>query len=366
MNQKIIAFYSPLKPVAHLTPSGDRLMARLLVNCLERSGFRVDIASQLRSFLKNPDSESDKAVLVQQADLDIERLSAQWMQHGAPRLWFCYHPYYKAPDLIGPPMCKRFDIPYVTAEASYSKRRRHGGWAQLQETVLSSVNQAAVNICFTERDRVGLQQASQEATLARLRPFINTSGFINETSCRDSSRLVTVAMMRAGDKMNSYTILADALKRLLHLPWTLSIVGDGPLLGEVQSLFSEIPSERLEWHGLLEQSAISKLLARSTLYVWPGCGEAYGLAYLEAQAAGVPVLAFDTAGVSEVVEHGNTGVLTPDGDVAQYAATLSSLLDEPQRLRQLSDNAVKYVQQNHSLDPASLVLRDILKRHVGI
>ena len=346
-------------------------MARLLVKCLERAGFCVDIASDLRAFLRDPDNACEDASLRKQASLEVERLSAQWTQHGAPVLWFCYHPYFKSPDLIGPEMCHRFDIPYVTAEASYSKRRGQGSWAPAQQTVLKSINQAAVNICFTERDRVGLRSASNTATLAKLRPFIDTSAFLanelsNNALPRDSARLSVVAMMRAGDKMNSYRRLAGSLRQLLHLQWTLSVVGDGALRCDVRSLFNALPAERVEWHGLLEPPDIASLLARSALYVWPGCGEAYGLAYLEAQAAGVPVVAYDTAGVPEVVEHDISGILTPEGDDDAYAAAIASLLNNPQRLNTLSRNAVARVERYHTLEPASAALHDILKTHGGI
>ena len=63
---------------------------------------------------------------------EIARLPTEWDRASPPDLWFCYHPYYKAPDLIGPPLRARFGIPYVTAEASYSmppQRRRVGAGA---------------------------------------------------------------------------------------------------------------------------------------------------------------------------------------------------------------------------------------------
>jgi len=366
VSQKIIAFYSPLKPVGHQTPSGDRLMARLLIRCLEQSAYQVDIASGLRSFLRNPDSESDKATLMEQAEREVERLTLLWKQQGAPHAWFCYHAYYKSPDLIGPPMCSRFDIPYLTAEVSYSERRGHGVWAQVQEAVLATVNQAAVNICFTERDRIGLLKAAPDAVRARLRPFIDTSAFQSRTTTRHASRLITVAMMREGDKLQSYTRLAAALKKLLHLPWTLSVIGDGRSKADVHRLFSDIPPERLVWHGQLGQSEIAASLAVSTLYVWPGCGEAYGLAYLEAQAAGLPVVAYATAGVPEVVDHGNTGILTPEGDDQAYAAAIAHLLHNDQQRQHMSDNAAAHVQRYHSLQPASVTLNSILQHYVGV
>ncbi len=66
---------------------------------------------------------------------EISRLSTLWASKGKPDLWFCYHPYYKAPDLIGPKLASAFAIPYVTAEASYSSRRNIGVWAETQASV---------------------------------------------------------------------------------------------------------------------------------------------------------------------------------------------------------------------------------------
>ena len=68
------------------------------------------------------------------------------------------------------------------------------------------------------------------------------------------------------------------------------------------------------------------VLYSAGIYVWPGYGEAYGLAYLEAQAAGLPVVAQDIAGVPEVVRDGQTGFLTPPGDVAAFASAIERLL----------------------------------------
>ncbi|MDG4856563.1 glycosyltransferase family 1 protein, partial [Mesorhizobium sp. WSM4982] len=80
--------------------------------------------------------------------------------------------------------------------------------------------QAALNICFTQRDRQGLADAIPGATLGMLPPFIDTSLF-RETPARGCpTRLVTDAMMRPGDKVASYRMLAQALGAIGHLPWT--------------------------------------------------------------------------------------------------------------------------------------------------
>ena len=74
-------------------------------------------------------------------------------------------------------MAAAFAIPYVTAEASYSTRRNVGSWAEMQAAVADAVRNAALNICFTRRDREGLAEIAPEAPLAMLPPFIDSSAF---------------------------------------------------------------------------------------------------------------------------------------------------------------------------------------------
>lgn len=358
-----IAFYSPLKSPNHPVPSGDRLMARLLMAALAKAGHAVEIASELRAFL--PDASAD-AIAVRSAAVEAERarLSALWRQSGAPDLWFCYHPYYKAPDLIGPALARDFGLGYVTAEASYSSRRNKGLWVDMQQHVLDAVQQASVNICLTRRDFDGLAVAAPEARLTLLPPFIDPALFLERKPIPEPGRLITVAMMRSGDKMDSYVMLADALSRLTHLPWQLSVVGDGPLAADVRALFAGFDEGWIIWHGEKTAVEIAGLLSRSALYVWPGCGEAYGLAYLEAQAAGLPVIAQEIAGVPEVVMHRQTGLLTPPGDVDAYAQAIERLLtDGPERMT-LARAARSFVGEERSLDPAAVRLSAILNEYI--
>lgn len=360
-----IAFYSPLKSPDHPVPSGDRLMARQLIACLRLCGHSVEVVSELRAFIADHDDRDGRDALLKNAGAEVARLREQWRQRGVPDLWFCYHPYYKSPDLLGPDLCAEFRLPYVTVEASYSHRRNIGVWSDLQARVLHSIRLAAVNICLTGRDRAGLMAAAPEAVVASLKPFIDADAFLELVPQPDPLRLVTVAMMRPGDKLASYQALAQALARICDLPWRLSIVGDGPMRDDVRALFAGLPDVRIEWLGQQEPAGIARILAGSALYVWPGCGEAYGLAYLEAQAAGVPVVAWATAGVPEVVENSKTGILTAPGDVDAYAAAIATLLrNEEERLR-MAGNARAGVVRDHSLDAASKAIDAILQHHLG-
>lgn len=358
-----IAFYAPLKAPDHPVVSGDREMARLLIRALQAAGHEVGIVSRLRAWLPGPD-EAPLDVLRSEARAEARRIATAWRSDSRPDLWFTYHPYYKSPDLIGPRLAADFSIPYVTAEASLSARRDLGAWAEAQAHVDRSVRQAAVNLCFTQRDRGGLSAAVPDAVLAMLPPFIDPTPFAGADGL-DASRLVTVAMMRPGDKLDSYRMLAQALRLVGETEWTLSVVGDGPARDEVQRLFNGFPADRITWHGRLEKEEIAGVLERGAVHVWPGCGEAFGLAYLEAQAAGLPVVAQETAGVPEVVRHGETGLLTPAGNVRAFGAAIDRLLRDDALRRKLGRQARRFVQAERSLEAAVSRLGVLLPQGVS-
>lgn len=356
-----IAFYAPLKSPNHPVVSGDRQMARMLVKALEHGGHSVELASELRFYLRQPESKSFDALKIEAGE-EVARLAKLWDRDGKPDLWFTYHLYYKAPDLIGPKMASGFAVPYVTAEASYSRRRNAGLWADAQALVARAVAQAALNICFTQRDRQGLADVIPAAAFGMLPPFIDTSVFRETQAQGCPTRLVTVAMMRPGDKVESYRMLAQALGSIGHLPWTISVVGDGPARDEVKAQFAGLPAGRIEWFGAIEPAAVPDVLRSGGIYVWPGYGEAYGVAYLEAQAAGLPVVAQDIAGVPEVVRDGQTGFLTPPGDVAAFASAIERLLARNDERTIMAAKARRFILEERSLGAAAARLTELLRK----
>ena len=249
-----IAFYAPLKAPDHPVPSGDRLMARLLVAALQAAGHGVTVVSALRAYRGDPQDHAGWVALQAAADAERARIAALWRGGMRPDLWFCYHPYYKAPDLLGPPLAAAFGVPMVTCEASYSQRRNVGIWAAMQAVMLEGVRGAALNLCLTGRDQAGLVAVDAGLHLAMLPPFIDTTPF-GGPATPEPGHLVTVAMMRAGDKGDSYARLAAALRLLpVGLPWRLTVAGDGPMrfdveLGPVAHVFRPGHRIRLDLAG---------------------------------------------------------------------------------------------------------------------
>ncbi len=364
-----IAFYAPLKSPRHPAPSGDRLMAQQLMAALTAGGSDVRLASELRTFARQP-SRSLLAHLKSAAHAAAADLTAAWQAEGwQPDIWFSYHPYYKSPDWIGPEVAGRFGCPLVTAEASYSARRASGPWSAWSRENLACLQAASCHFTMTTRDLRGLRaMLGQTAKLVQLPPFIDPAGF-RPAPRRDRrsgpARLITVAMMRDDVKRESYRDLARALELLGPLDWRLGVVGDGEARPSVEQAFRGLPAARIDWHGRCERGQVADLLANADLFVWPGIDEGYGLAYLEAQASGLPVVAYASGGVPEVVRDADTGILVAARDVAALAAAIRDLLGDPERRSVMAARARQFVLAERSSEQARQTLAQTIAEIVG-
>ncbi len=347
-------------------PSGDRLIARLLMRALEAAGHEVRLASTLRSW----DGAGDGARQSRIRDLGsrlAERFVRQFGARGRtpPQCWFTYHLYHKAPDWVGPRVADALGLPYVVAEASVAPRRAGGRWDTGYRASLDALARADTVIALNSSDLPGLRAVlDRETPLRRLAPFVDDAALrrvkprreavaAEHALPRDEPWLVAVAMMRAGNKEDSYRFLARALGRLLHRRWRILVIGDGPRRASVERAFESLPPSRLCFVGAIPQSAVAPLVAACDLFVWPALDEPLGMAMLEAQALGVPVVSTPTRGVGDLVRDGVTGLLVADPDPARFAHAVDALLGDAPRRRRLAEAARRAVAEHHSLGVAS-------------
>ncbi|MBP0579668.1 glycosyltransferase family 4 protein [Labrys sp. LIt4] len=357
-----IAFYAPLKPPDHPTPSGDRETARLFLAALQGAGFEADVASTLRT--------ADSAGgwdFSEPAQAEASRLLALYREQPQerPALWFTYHVYYKAPDLVGPAIARALGIPYVIAEGSRAPKRAQGAWSRGHAQAEAALDAATLILILNPNDRAMLEAARPDGqALVDLPPFIDAAGWPLLERSRPAPgfcRLLSVAMMRERDKLASYEILAAALAGLGgDHPWHLDIVGDGPARPHVEALFAPF-GERVALHGRIDDRArLALLYAQADLLAWPAVNEAFGMVFLEAALQGCPAVAGAFGGVGSVVRDGHTGLLTKPGDIADFSAALARLMRDT-ALRQLfSGQSLAFARQERSLASASGRLRELL------
>ncbi len=362
-----IGFYAPLKPPDHPAPSGDRRMARLLIEALQGMGHQVSVISALRSYNRTGDPAAEAATGVE-GRREVARLTAVWEADAAtrPDLLFTYHVYHKAADYLGPALKARFGLPYVIAEPSVAPKRQQGAWAAGYAQAGVAIRAADVLLAITTLDSACLAAFAGAAKVRSLPPFLDPTPFAHAASQREKHRrsiaetfrlpqdcpwLLAVGMMRAGDKLASYRRLAGTLEQCLDLRWHAILVGDGPELASVKAAF-EPARARTCFAGQLAPAALAEFYSASDLYVWPAVNEAYGMALLEAQAAGLPVLSVNTRGVPDIVQHGVTGWLAEDDSTDALTEALDHLLVQPELRTNMSRAAKAHVARNLSMTAA--------------
>jgi len=369
-----IAFYAPLKPPTHAVPSGDRRVAGLLMDALERVADHIELVSTFRSFDGDGDGARQEALRSQGAAL-AERLVSGWRAAPPelrPSLWFTYHVYYKAPDWLGPAVSAALGIPYVIAEASYAEKRAGGPWAIGHEAAADAIGHARLVLSPSRDDVAGLKALVPKDRLVHFPPFLDAALYRFTREERAAHRatlarergldpavpwIVVAAMMRPGDKLASYRALAAALARVADLPWRLLVAGGGTADAEVAAALESAVPGRACMLGTLGTRELAEVYAASDLYAWPAVNEAYGMALLEAQAAGLPVVSRATRGVPDVVEHGRTGLLAPGEDIS---AALRELLTDAKRRAALGRAAGEFVAGERSLEATAQRLKKLL------
>ncbi len=137
-----------------------------------------------------------------------------------------------------------------------------------------------------------------------------------------------IAMVARFAPPKDHALLLRALASLKELPWSLDLVGDGPLLLEVRALAEGLGlAERVRFWG--RRLDVDRLLAEAQVFALASNWEGLPLAVLEAMRAGLPVVASDVGGVGEAVEEGETGFLVARGDALGLRERLRELLLHP-------------------------------------
>jgi glycosyltransferase involved in cell wall biosynthesis len=132
--------------------------------------------------------------------------------------------------------------------------------------------------------------------------------------------------------MKGLPILIHALARLgAGRPGLrLTIVGDGPERAAIEAQARSAGVEGLVlFAGYQSEAQVAEWLRQADVFVLPSFAEGVPVALMEAMAAGVPVVATDVGGVSELVENGVTGFLVPASALDPLIRRIETLLDDP-------------------------------------
>jgi glycosyltransferase involved in cell wall biosynthesis len=143
-----------------------------------------------------------------------------------------------------------------------------------------------------------------------------------------------------------YAIRAVAQLRDAGRKAKLVVVGDGPERGALESLAGSLDvAGSVEFAGMLPSSAVAgRYTAASVLLMpavtdWKGEQEGFGMVIVEAMRHGLPVIATDSGGITDIVRDGVNGLLVPERDAGAIARAVTRLLDDPRLATRLGQAA---------------------------
>jgi glycosyltransferase involved in cell wall biosynthesis len=159
-----------------------------------------------------------------------------------------------------------------------------------------------------------------------------------------SNKKITIGTLKGLEKiygidilLHSFTKLANNLK---NEDLRLLIVGDGSEKDSLINLCKELDiSERVEFTGHIDNHEVANYINKMDIVCIPSLSEGFGVCAVEACACGRPVIASNTGGLSEIIQHGYNGYLVEPSNVEDLEKMLRLLITQKDKLVAFSKNA---------------------------
>ena len=145
-----------------------------------------------------------------------------------------------------------------------------------------------------------------------------------------------VARKRHADVLRAVAVLSARYPTLRY-----QMIGDGPEREALAALAQRLQiADRVSFLGQLDPQVALDTSRRATLMVMPSTEEAFGVAYIEAMAAGLPAIGCrGEPGPEEIAAAGDGFLLVPPGDIERLTQRIDELLSDPLRLREAGQRA---------------------------
>jgi len=368
-----ISFYTPFKPLDHANPSGDLMIARGLYGYLKNQGNKILIMSNFRSrwvFWK--------PWIWTWLIRDTRRIMRTIAPNGVD-LWFTYHSYYKAPDLLGSFISRRLKIPYVIFQGIYSTKRKRN-WKTWPGFVLNRAALCAADHVFSNKkvDCLNMKRLLPSQRITYVKPGISPHAFSFDAGARDELKklwdvgnepvVLSAAMFRPDVKTQGISLVIRVCGELFRkgLRFYLVIAGEGRERNRLLQLAKEHLPDRVRFVGKIPRNEMYRFYSAGDIFAFPGIRESLGMVFLEAQSCGIPVVAFANGGIPEVVRDGETGFLVPLYDSDRFAKAIEFLLTKRDIRQKMGQTAQVHVRESHDINrnyqEMKKVLEDIVIR----
>jgi phosphatidyl-myo-inositol dimannoside synthase len=215
------------------------------------------------------------------------------------------------------------------------------------------------------------------ARMLRLAPGVDAARFGPDPAAGQAvreryglaDRPVVVCVSRLVPRKGQDTLIKAWPEVLRQVPGAaLVVVGGGPHRAALHRLSERIGvSPHVTFTGPVPADELPAHYAAGDVFAMP-CRtrrggldvEGLGIVYLEASAAGLPVIGGDSGGAPDAIADGESGYVVPGRDVAALAARVTELLSDPAKARAMGEKGRAWVEHDWSWDQAAARLRAII------
>ncbi|KAA0024331.1 glycosyltransferase [Antrihabitans cavernicola] len=296
----------------------DRRGYAVTVCCVQRFGPLVREMPMSVRLVRQPwwfpalDLDEGPQVVITDATNTEAGFGTLWKRRRADRKWIVAG--HTPPNIDAPTYSAPLAAAFRRADGFIALSERH--WEELTE------HQELNRVHFTAPN--GVMSAESLSSSESMGP--------NPSPAQRGRVPQLVMLSRIVEHKNPH-LLVEALEGLDHLPWELSIYGDGPDRERLQALTPKSLDGRVHWRGW--SPGPEHAFAECDLVCVPSGAEAFPLVILEAMARRIPVVASAVCAVPEMLDAGAAGVLVDPITVDAWRSTLSQLLENPDELPEL-------------------------------
>lgn len=162
---------------------------------------------------------------------------------------------------------------------------------------------------------------------------------------RDLIRIISVCNLKE-EKGLQHAI--KAFKGIKNNNLSYEIIGSGPYADNLKRLAQD--DRRIIFLGSVSNDKVKEKLADSDIFLLPSYNEAFGVSYLEAMCAGIPVIGCRGEGIEDILSKGNCGILTRPKDVKSIQDALTKLIDNEEMRLGMGDVGRMIVSKNYTWD----------------
>ncbi len=238
-------------------------------------------------------------------------------------------------------------------------------WLQAMTKITSRIERSVVpgvDCIFAESDYTYglLAPWARKGRMVIAPPGVDTSLFVPAEAFPSGGHIIAVG--RFADPRKNVGLLLRAYRQVrdsFPLAPRLVLAGQTPLRPADAALLGELGlTSHVEVRVNVSPEALRDLYRAASLFVLSSDEEGLGIVILEAMACGLPVVSTDCGGPRTAVVPGETGFLTPVGDVQALASVMQTLLANPQDCQRMGQAGRKLVEKRFSMIAAGQIYLD--------